>query len=415
MINKQEIRDHSQEFGLSIQVIEKDYVLGWLIKGIFENKDFYENWVFKGGTCLKKCFFETYRFSEDLDFTIIAKEQLSADFLKPRFKKISEWIYDQSGIELPVEGMTFESYQNPRGKPSIEGKIGYIGPLQFRRKSSALPKIKLDLSADELLCSPATQQRVFHPYTDEPNGGIIARSYSFEEIFAEKVRALYERLRPRDLYDVIHLFRHDELKPDLKIINEILKKKCEFKNISLPSMEALENHSQRELIETGWSQSLRHQLASLPPFKDFWSELGIFFAWLYKGTEKTSLPLIPTRKDIDPSWVLPSRPQLWGSNIHLEKIRFAAANRICVELDYINKEGERSTRVIEPYSLRRSREENFLLFAVRRQDGKDRSYRMDRIQGVKISDQSFIPRYTVELSVSRRVSAPEIERPSHSD
>ena len=36
-----------------------------------------ETWVFKGGTCLKKCFFETYRFSEDLDFTLTSMSPAS--------------------------------------------------------------------------------------------------------------------------------------------------------------------------------------------------------------------------------------------------------------------------------------------------------------------------------------------------
>lgn len=40
-----------------------------------------ESWVFKGGTCLKKCYFETYHFSEDLDFTLRNEEHLDEQFL----------------------------------------------------------------------------------------------------------------------------------------------------------------------------------------------------------------------------------------------------------------------------------------------------------------------------------------------
>ncbi len=62
--------DFTGEFGLAAQVIEKDYVLGWVLAGIFNHPVIGSSWVFKGGTCLKKCFFETYRFFEDLDFTL---------------------------------------------------------------------------------------------------------------------------------------------------------------------------------------------------------------------------------------------------------------------------------------------------------------------------------------------------------
>ena len=51
----------------------------------YGHEDLAESWVFKGGTCLKKCFFETYRFSEDLDFTLIKPEHIDADFLKNVF------------------------------------------------------------------------------------------------------------------------------------------------------------------------------------------------------------------------------------------------------------------------------------------------------------------------------------------
>jgi predicted nucleotidyltransferase component of viral defense system len=61
-------------------VVEKDYVLGWLLAGIGEHPATRDTWVFKGGTCLKKCFFETYRFSEDLDFTLTDPAHLDEGF-----------------------------------------------------------------------------------------------------------------------------------------------------------------------------------------------------------------------------------------------------------------------------------------------------------------------------------------------
>ena len=65
MINRQEVIELAREFGLDPNVVEKDYVLGWLLAGIFSQDVLRSAWVFKGGTCLKKCYFETYRFSED--------------------------------------------------------------------------------------------------------------------------------------------------------------------------------------------------------------------------------------------------------------------------------------------------------------------------------------------------------------
>jgi predicted nucleotidyltransferase component of viral defense system len=70
MIDRREILDAAAQTSLTPHVVEKDYVLGWMLAGISRHPELADNWVFKGGTCLKKCFFETYRFSEDLDFTL---------------------------------------------------------------------------------------------------------------------------------------------------------------------------------------------------------------------------------------------------------------------------------------------------------------------------------------------------------
>ena len=44
MIDKSEIMDFSREFGLTANVIEKDYVLGWVFAGIFNHAEIGANW-----------------------------------------------------------------------------------------------------------------------------------------------------------------------------------------------------------------------------------------------------------------------------------------------------------------------------------------------------------------------------------
>ena len=109
MISKEEIQTIAAEKRLGIDIIEKDYVLGWVLAGIHHHIDTQNSWIFKGGTCLKKCYFETYRFSEDLDFTYRGEVgELSEGIYKNAFAEIAQWIYDQSGIELPHQGIEKE-------------------------------------------------------------------------------------------------------------------------------------------------------------------------------------------------------------------------------------------------------------------------------------------------------------------
>lgn len=58
MIQKREILQAAQQTSLTPHVVEKDYVLGWVLAGIYQQEDLAQNWIFKGGTCLKKCFFK---------------------------------------------------------------------------------------------------------------------------------------------------------------------------------------------------------------------------------------------------------------------------------------------------------------------------------------------------------------------
>ncbi len=404
--------DVAREFGLAPNVIEKDYVLGWVLAGILNHLELGPSWVFKGGTCLKKCYFETYRFSEDLDFTLTIPAHLNPHFLSEAFGQVSEWVYEHSGIEIPKDTIRFEVYENLRGNPSAQGRVGYHGPMRMRRAGDA-PRIKLDLTNDEVLVLESVIREVHHPYSDRPDDGIHIRCYCFEELFAEKIRALAERERPRDLYDVVHLYRHDELRPNRVLIYDTLAQKCAFKGIAVPTMEALEDKPERIELEAEWENMLGHQLPALPPFEQFWRELLSFFQWLHGIAEKVARPAIHVAAaGIDEAWRPPSMAYAWHTSTPLEIIRFAAVNRLCIELNYRDEQGRQRRPIIEPYSLRRTRDGNLLLYAVKHETGEARSYRVDRIQGAEVTRTSFIPRYLVELTPVGPVSAPPVTRAS---
>ena len=402
MIDKREILDAATGLGLTPHVVEKDYVLGWLLWGVANHQAIADTWNFKGGTCLKKCFFETYRFSEDLDFTLADDAHLHEEFLRRVFADIAGAIYDRTGIEVPTDAQRFDLHRNPRGKLSCQARIAYRGPVSPR--GSNIPRVKFDLTADELLVLPSARSRVFHPYSDEPPEGIVIGSYAYEEAFAEKTRALAERARPRDLYDVVNLFRTVDARPKPAVLVDVLRRKCAFKGIALPAFPDLE--PSRPLLEGSWAQMLAHQLPMLPPFEPFWNELPAFFAWLTTSQEPrqpaaylggADEEVIRTRSVPFPASVpAGARPTMQA---HLDVIRFAASNRLCVDLRYLG-----STRRIEPYSLRRTLEGNVILHAHNRDKSAHRSYRLDRIQGARVTNESFSPRFVIELTPSGPVA-----------
>jgi len=389
MIDRREILEAASSFSLLPGVVEKDYVLGWILAGIYAHDDLRDSWVFKGGTCLKKCYFETYRFSEDLDFTLPTEEHLDEEFLRSVFAEVIEWVTEQSGLNLPADQLEFDVYDNPRGRPNCQGKIGYRGPVS--PTSGGWPKIKLDLTADEQLVLPSVRREVFHPYSDRPDAGIWANCYAYEEAFGEKLRALGERTRPRDLYDVVNLYRHTDSRPSATILLDVLRQKCAYKAIAVPTFDTLVPH--RAALESMWADMLAHQLPVLPPLDDFWDALPEIFRWMMSGAPvpqraflQHSVGEVPVQTRVLPT-VIPLR-----SRSDLEIIRFAAANYLCVDLTY-----DGTVRRIEPYSLRQTAEGNFVLGAIRSDSGEYRSYRVDRIQRAAVTSQVFSPRYAVEL------------------
>lgn len=164
MIDKRELQQLQAEWTLDIGVIEKDYVLGWLLAGIAQHPDLARTWAFKGGTCLRKCYYETFRFSEDLDFTVVEGGPEEPDDLVRVFSEVKDWLYEESGVQITVDEGSFRRRRNLRGKATTEGRIAYHGP----NPQPTAPKVKIDLTADEAIVDRLALRPIGHPFSDSP-------------------------------------------------------------------------------------------------------------------------------------------------------------------------------------------------------------------------------------------------------
>jgi predicted nucleotidyltransferase component of viral defense system len=392
MIPKRELIDLRNEWQLDLAVIEKDYVLGWLLASIAIEPALADTWVFKGGTCLRKCYYETYRFSEDLDFTVAAGGPETPEELLPIFARAADWLREETGIELVFGEKAFERRTNKRGKETTGGKIAFRGP----NPPHSLPNIKIDITSDEALLDPPALRPIAHPYTDQPLPVDGVRCHTIVELFAEKLRALAERCRPRDLYDVVHMHRHPDLIGRTGEVVERLAAKCAHAGIEVPTLEAIHASPFRNDIEQQWVSMLGHQLPQpTPTFSSFWDALVDVFGWL---AGDLVVPVLERAEEpgLDPTWTAPRAIRPWNYGFPLELVRYAGANRLKVEIDYRAREGRQGPRIVEPYSLRASQAGDVRLMVVNDQ-GWLRGYRLDRIAGVRGTNESFVPRYVVEF------------------
>ena len=128
MIKPGEIQQKARAVGVRYQQIEKDYILSWILFGIAKHEQLSKSIVFKGGTVLKKVYFEDYRFSEDLDFTLLNNE-ITNEQIFAWFKEIFEYVLEEANIHLEIIDPDFHRDKHEHEDGGINFYISYVGPL----------------------------------------------------------------------------------------------------------------------------------------------------------------------------------------------------------------------------------------------------------------------------------------------
>jgi predicted nucleotidyltransferase component of viral defense system len=402
MISKQDILDRAVEWQLRHDVVEKDYVLGWVLAAIAQHPETSTNWIFKGGTCLKKCYFETYRFSEDLDFTLLPEAAYDAAALQKILIELVGAAQELSGITFPLDVVSVRARKDKLGRETFAGKIGYRGPLGI----VSTPRVLFDLTKHEPVLGEPENRPVFHPYPDQLPDGTTVRAYYLEELLAEKTRALLERTLPRDLYDVVFLLESRFGDFDLDEARELFRGKCEAKSLTPPSSADLMAVVRSAVeLRSEWENMLGHQLPSLPPFEPHLSRLEGALHWI-----DAVVPAVPALPTIAPSGErveAPAGVTYWGLGVPLETARYAGINRLLIEFTYHGKH-----RLAEPYSLRRARSGKLLLYAWEASSSHIKAFDVREIVGLRVTTKPFIPRLQIEFSPTGTIGAPPIVRTS---
>lgn len=236
-------------------VLERDYCLSWVLVGLSQSP-LKDRLAFKGGTALKKCYFEDYRFSEDLDFTLT--EETSWEEIELGLGAAFEETHKGSGVEIRLDRLDRHSHAN-----SHTFYLAYEGPLP----GGAGKTVKTDITIRERIVLPLEERPVlrgYEEYRDLPEGARI-RVYSLDEVAVEKTVALLDRARnePRDLYDLwfVTVNGHVTL-PDLL---DPIARKLEFRGLTLAQV-GTEFRAKEARLRRLWQVRLAAQMVELPEF-----------------------------------------------------------------------------------------------------------------------------------------------------
>ncbi|GHT44661.1 hypothetical protein AGMMS49965_20730 [Bacteroidia bacterium] len=266
MIRPAEIQQKARTEGVRDTQIEKDYILSWILTGIAHNRLLSDILAFKGGTVLKKFYFEDYRHSEDLDFTLLDNTKTN-DEIKTAFENSFDFVKEEANISLSIT----EFGEHETG--NINFFINYNGVLGGTGK-----RVKVDISKDELLQFELKIKPLFSTYSDHIDS--VLKCYSLPEVMTEKLRSLLSRQQPRDFYDLWYLSEIEELEMSDYIAE--FEVKANYKGLN---SDSLEKRIEKILpaFKSRWESSIKEQIKDLPPFEQVSRELGRHFRkWLKK-------------------------------------------------------------------------------------------------------------------------------------
>ncbi|TAN41172.1 MAG: nucleotidyl transferase AbiEii/AbiGii toxin family protein [Nitrospirae bacterium] len=262
MITSAELHRVAEKEGLRFDQSEKDYIILWVLWGLVHSGVTKHGWVFKGGTCLRHCYYEGYRFSEDIDFSCRHRGDNLEASLK-LLQKTAAQVQSESGVKISVkEPLT------------IPGDFQIEVPLEYSRggvRRQGLPQVKVHLTFDEPILERPVARSIKSGYSDL--AAFKVHAYTKKEIVAEKLRALLQQKkkwpRPRDLYDLWYMLCYSGEKVDWTELFPMFQEKCRIREIQ-PDISGLISADLKEWNRNAWRDRLGPMVKELPDLDTVW-------------------------------------------------------------------------------------------------------------------------------------------------
>jgi uncharacterized protein len=260
------------------EILERDYLLSWILAGVSHVDALRDTLAFKGGTALKKCYFGDYRFSEDLDFTAVGPAPTGAAMesaIRAACAATVTLLDPYAPVEIVCERHV-ERDPHPAGQEAFDIRA------RFPWHRTPQTNVMIETAMDEQVLRPTVRRSVLHDY-GEPFD-IQVPVYSLGEIVAEKLRAILQHLsslerrgwvrsRARDYYDlwrILGAYRDHLDVPDFPLF---LHEKCALKDVTFSGPESFFPKAMLLTVETTWKQWLGPLVPKLPPYKTVIEEL----------------------------------------------------------------------------------------------------------------------------------------------
>lgn len=192
--------------------VEQDLVISRALVEIFSDEFLRENLAFRGGTALHKLYLNPApRYSEDIDLV-----QIKAGPIKPIMKRIGEVV---------------RFFEEPR-KTLVRGH-GAKALYRFTSEYEGIRmRLKLEINCKEHFNVMDWVDFPFSVESDWFTGNAKLRTYNINELLGTKLRALYQRSKGRDLFDLY--YSHQKMELDYENIISCFKEYTFFSTGNRP-------------------------------------------------------------------------------------------------------------------------------------------------------------------------------------
>jgi predicted nucleotidyltransferase component of viral defense system len=384
VINRTEIESKSQEFEIHVSNVERDYVFGWLIFGMFMVGELKDVLFLKGGNALRKGYFANTRFSSDLDFGIPG--DIDRDVLLREIGVVCQFIQERAGVTFVDEKLRVDEKFAATDAP-IPGLRVFEVRVYFKdfygNPESITIRVSMDLTRFDRVLLPLQTVKLIHPYSDAGAVACEIRCMKLEEIIATKLKCLLQRQHAPDLFDYVY---------SIKLLGRTLNKQ-----------EVVRTFVQKTIFATN-PQVVKKILDKTPFdfFREYWEKTIVCSKQFLFGVEEAISGFLSQLDDLFSTYPENGYMQFqyFGPEIRMP-IMQAGRSQTRLKIRYKGTE-----RVVEPYSLKflqtRDGTEREYFYVFNCSGGNNppgvRCFVADGIEAIQNTEEKFEPRFPIELS-----------------
>ena len=201
MITRDELLVQAEAFDLNQADVQRDYLFGWIISGIFRESSLADRATLKGGNALRKGYLPGTRFSDDLDFS--TRDSLDGEAVLRELNRVCEFASSATNVRFDIDRNRLASEQQIDRARHVYKYQLYFKDMIGGRDHLTI-SMRVDMTEYDQLYLPTQERRLIHPYSDADACTATIRCVKLEEALADKLKCLLQRRYCYDIFDLVY-------------------------------------------------------------------------------------------------------------------------------------------------------------------------------------------------------------------